>query len=74
MVGSAVVFRSVPVVVGLVLARVGFLLASGDRRDAEILALHHQRDCRGRPSMTQTEPSLACCPRCSIATVSLRSS
>ena len=41
-VGSAVVFRSVPFVVRLVLARVGLLLASGDRRDAEILALRHQ--------------------------------
>ena len=37
-----VVFRSVPFVVRLVLARVGLLLASGDRRDAEILALRHQ--------------------------------
>ena len=41
-VGSRVVFRSVPFVVRLVLARVGLLLASGDRRDAEILALRHQ--------------------------------
>lgn len=41
-VGSAVVFRSLPFVVRLVLARVGLLLASGDRRDAEILALRHQ--------------------------------
>jgi putative transposase len=36
------VFRSVPFVVRLLLARVGLLLASGDRRDAEILALRHQ--------------------------------
>ncbi|MGE0732659.1 MAG: hypothetical protein AB7O92_32470 [Acidimicrobiia bacterium] len=35
-------FTSVPFVVRLVLARVGLLLASGDRRDAEILALRHQ--------------------------------
>jgi len=41
-VGSSVVFRSVPFVVRLVLARVALLLASGDRRDAEILALRHQ--------------------------------
>ena len=41
-VGSAVVFRWVPFVVRLVVARVGLLLASGDRRDAEILALRHQ--------------------------------
>lgn len=41
-VGSAVVFRSLPFVVRLVVARVGLLLATGDRRDAEILALHHQ--------------------------------
>ncbi len=41
-VGSAVVFRSLPFVVRLVVARVGLLLASGDRRDAEILALRHQ--------------------------------
>ena len=41
-VGSRVVIRSVPFVVRLVLARVGLLLASGDRRDAEILALRHQ--------------------------------
>ena len=38
-VGSRVVFRSVPFAVRLVLARVGLLLASGDRRAAEILAL-----------------------------------
>ena len=37
-----VLFRSVPLVVRVVLARVGLLLASGDRRDAEILALRHQ--------------------------------
>ena len=42
MVGSAVVFRSVAFVVRVVLARVGLLLARGDRRDAEILALRHQ--------------------------------
>ena len=41
-VGSAVVFRSLPFVVRLVVARVGLLLASGDRRDPEILALRHQ--------------------------------
>ena len=41
-VGSAVVFGSLPFVVRLVLARVALLLASGDRRDAEILALRHQ--------------------------------
>ena len=41
-VASSVVFRSVPFVVRLVLARVGLLLASGDRGDAEILALRHQ--------------------------------
>ena len=41
-VGSVVVFRSVPFVVRLVIARVGLLLASGDRRDAKILALRHQ--------------------------------
>ena len=41
-VGFSVVFRSVPFVVRLVLARVGLLLASGDRRHAEILALRHQ--------------------------------
>ena len=35
-------FRSLPFVVRLVLARVGLLLTSGDRRDAEILALRHQ--------------------------------
>ncbi|MFN0029841.1 MAG: integrase, partial [Acidimicrobiales bacterium] len=35
-------FRSLPFVVRLVVARVGLLLASGDRRDAEILALRHQ--------------------------------
>ena len=41
-VGFSVVFRSVPFVVRLVVARVGLLLASGDRRHAEILALRHQ--------------------------------
>ena len=41
-VGAPVVFRSVPFVVRLVFSRVGLLLASGDRRDAEILALRHQ--------------------------------
>jgi hypothetical protein len=41
-IGSAVVFWSLPFVVHGVLARVGLLLASGDRRDAEILALRHQ--------------------------------
>ena len=41
-VAFSVVFRSVPFVVRLVVARVGLLLASGDRRDAEILALRHQ--------------------------------
>ncbi len=41
-VGSSVVFRTVPFVIRLVVARVGLLLASGDRRDAEILALRHQ--------------------------------
>ena len=41
-VGFSVVFRSVLFVVRLVLARVGLLLASGDRRDAEILALRDQ--------------------------------
>ena len=41
-VGSAVLFGSLPFVVRLVLARVALLLASGDRRDAEILALRHQ--------------------------------
>ena len=35
-------FRPVPFVVRLVVALVGLLLASGDRRDAEILALRHQ--------------------------------
>ena len=35
-------FRSLRFVVRLVVARVGLLLASGDRRDAEILALRHQ--------------------------------
>jgi putative transposase len=36
------VFRSLPFVVRLVVARLGLLLACGDRRDAEILALRHQ--------------------------------
>jgi putative transposase len=36
------VFESLPFVVRLVAARLGLLLASGDRRDAEILALRHQ--------------------------------
>ena len=35
-VACSVVFRSLPFVVRLVVARVGLLLASGDRRDAEI--------------------------------------
>jgi transposase InsO family protein len=36
------VFRSLRFAVRLVIARLGLLLASGDRRDAEILALRHQ--------------------------------
>ena len=52
-------FRSVPFVVRLVLARVGLLLASGDRRDAEILALRHQLLVLQRQSPRDRRPATA---------------
>ena len=40
--GSQVVFRLMPFVLRLVVARIGLLLAGGDHRNAEIFALRHR--------------------------------
>jgi transposase InsO family protein len=54
--------RLFAVLVGLVLRRIGWLIACGDRRDAEILALRHQvlvlRRQIGRPQFTETDRTI----------------